>query len=112
MLIAVRRVRHATRVRAPRRREAAELGHHLPVNRSAASKITKAPGMIRANANWKNGVKCVMRRESAPQSAATRGATEPLVHQAIDALQRKHQAKRHANFEQVFLAVRSVGKLG
>ena len=49
------------------------LGHHvLPVNRSAASKITKAPGMTRANANWKNGVKCIMRRETAPRSAATR----------------------------------------
>jgi hypothetical protein len=45
----------------PWRREAATaIRHHvLPVQSRAASKITKAPGMTRANANWKNGVKCM-----------------------------------------------------
>jgi hypothetical protein len=39
---------------------ATAIRHHvLPVQSRAASKITKAPGMTRANANWKNGVKCM-----------------------------------------------------
>ena len=45
----------------PGRREAATaIRHHvLPLQSRVASKITKAPGMTRANANWKNGVKCM-----------------------------------------------------
>ena len=39
-------------------------GHHvLPVHSRATSKITKAPGMTRANANWKNGVMCISRQK-------------------------------------------------
>ena len=59
----------------PRRREVAALGHHvLAINRSAASKISKAPGTTRSNTNSKNGEKVVIfrRPESAPRSAATR----------------------------------------
>jgi hypothetical protein len=34
--------------------------------------ITKAPGMTRANPNWKTGMKCIITPETPPQSAASR----------------------------------------
>jgi hypothetical protein len=50
-------------------REAARRsGHHLsPVHSSAASRMTKAPGMTEAKVNPKKGVTCIMRR-SGPRS--------------------------------------------
>jgi hypothetical protein len=45
----------------PGRREAAALTHHvLPVHGRAASKISKAPGMTRANTKSRNGVMWIM----------------------------------------------------
>jgi hypothetical protein len=40
-------------------------GHYvLPINSSAASKISKAPGTTRSNANLRNGVMCTNRTRS------------------------------------------------
>jgi hypothetical protein len=36
---------------------------------------------------------------------------ESSLHQAFNAFKRQYQAKRHANFEQVLLALRRLGEL-
>jgi hypothetical protein len=53
------------------RRSGAIRAHYVSLlNRRAASRMTKAPGMARANVNPKNGVTCIICAARAPSFAA------------------------------------------
>jgi hypothetical protein len=56
---------------------------------------------------WLNSSKRFRRfRARAPDRRFPRWTNRPSFHQGLDALQRQHQAKREADFEQVLLAIR------